>query len=72
MVPVLVFVVMVVTVNMVMFVGMAADFHVAAAETASAFFAHKIVKYCSSGRQSAPFFHTKSEPTHVGCYCSEI
>ena len=31
------------TVVMPVFVGMAADFHIAAAETASAFFAHKIV-----------------------------
>jgi len=34
---------MVMSVIMPVFVGMAADFHVAAAETASAFFAHKIV-----------------------------
>ena len=33
---------MVVAVIMPVFVGMAADFHIAAAETASAFFAHKI------------------------------
>jgi hypothetical protein len=45
-----------VAVVMPVFVVMPADFHVAAAETASAFFAHKIVKYRSSGRQSAPFF----------------
>ena len=62
----------VVTVVMPAFVGMAADFHIAAAETATAFFAHKIVSYCSSGRQSAPFFLTMSEPTHVGCYGLEI
>ena len=47
---------MVVAVVMPVFVGMAADFHIAATETASAFFAHKIVEYCSSGRESAPFF----------------
>jgi len=63
---------MAVAVVMPVFVGMAADFHVAAAETASAFFAHKIVSYCSSGRQSAPFFHTKSEPTYIGCHGLEI
>jgi uncharacterized membrane protein len=39
---------MVVTVVMPVIVGMAADFHIAAAETASAFFAHKIL-FCSGG-----------------------
>ena len=39
---------MAVAVVMPVFVGMAADFHIAAAETASAFFAHKILA-CSGG-----------------------
>jgi hypothetical protein len=41
-------VVMVVGMFMPVIVGMAADFHIAAAETASAFFAHKIL-FCSGG-----------------------
>ena len=40
-------VMMVVDVGMTVFVRRAADFHVVAAETASAFFAHKIL--CCSG-----------------------
>jgi hypothetical protein len=47
-----VFVVMFMSMSMVVampvFVGMAADFHIAATETASAFFAHKILG-CSGG-----------------------
>jgi hypothetical protein len=39
---------MVVGMFMPVIVGMAADFHIAAAETASAFFAHKIL-FCSGG-----------------------
>ena len=38
---------MAVIVVMPMFVGMAADFHVAAAETASTFFAHKFISKSS-------------------------
>ena len=41
-------VMMVVAVGMTVFVRRAADFYVVAAETASAFFAHKIL-FCSGG-----------------------
>jgi hypothetical protein len=46
-----------VAVVMPVLVGMAADFYIAAAETAPAFFTHIILKLCSSRHQSAPFFN---------------
>jgi len=63
-----VFVMMVMAVSMsvdgvmLVFVGMAADFHIAAAKTASAFFAHKLV--CFSANFSPdlrPSFHERDQ-----------
>jgi hypothetical protein len=61
---VLVFVVVVMSVSVIVampvFVGMAADFHIAAAETASAFFAHKIVNTVAAD-VSPLYFATPSQ-----------